>query len=326
MRLIFAAIFCFSFLLASEDVSAIDEAHNPNTPTSQTPNSKDASNPQNSLESVDSHKASSYPREKIPEEKTASWIHSIGLLIAYFEDGDLKQSYGTLLDDGYFITTATLVNSKQEYPKSIYVKMQDDSAKPLICVAQLQLQAVDDERGLALLKTIGYTDDYCTPRPQSFYHERIYKLYSLDIFARPVRVFGIPSDGQDDKNELFYPLVRDRYSFSIGSMGGFSRVYYYDKKLKKDIFYGYAFQQEFEDSLELGKPFFDKYGKFVGIYSLTQHHDKPMLVDDSVVRSFLCNLQADFKLSTWKEKDCRSFQNNIITNIRDIAEKPLPQP
>ncbi|WP_233077710.1 hypothetical protein, partial [Helicobacter anatolicus] len=190
-------------------------------------------------------------QEQVKIQKTfAKWIHSIGFLSIYFDDGNLKSGFGILLEGGYFLTSSEILRSYGKYPKKIEVKMQDDSANPLICIANLQIQRLDNALGLALLKTQGYTNDYCQPTKESFYHKRIYSLQYLGI-----------KEGELLKgDEVYYPEISSSYSFEV---------------LKNQIATKIVLNQtegaiyDIDDSkmqkVFLGRPFFDKNGDFKGM-------------------------------------------------------------
>lgn len=261
------------------------------------------------------------PQEKLDlnDEKPPVWVHSIGLLTVYFDDGTLKQGFGALLREGHFITTADLVQNGKDFPKNIYVKMQDDSAKPLICVAKLEISALDTQKGLALLKTISYTDEYCNVRDESFYHKRIFNLYYLDIFAHRVPMNIAYDISKLEMNEkMLFPLIKGQYTFSSNSINKQKHLFYYDKKLKRNLFYAYGIARNFD--VKMGNPFFDEKGNLVGIYTRTAYYNEPVIVHENIIKSFLCNLQADFKLYTWNERDCKIFQYNLIENMKDIVQ------
>lgn len=261
------------------------------------------------------------PQEKLDlnDEKPPVWVHSIGLLTVYFDDGTLKQGFGALLREGHFITTADLVQNGKDFPKNIYVKMQDDSAKPIICVAKLEISALDTQKGLALLKTISYTDEYCNVRDESFYHKRIFDLYYLDIFAHRVPMNIAYDISKPEMNEkMLFPLIKGQYTFSANSINKQKHLFYYDKKLKRNLFYAYGIARNFD--VKMGNPFFDEKGNLVGIYTRTAYYNEPVIVHENIIKSFLCNLQADFKLYTWNERDCKIFQYNLIENMKDIVQ------
>lgn len=64
------------------------------------------------------------------------------------------------------ISLSETLYSNGLYPKTILAKMQDSSAKELICIASLRLEAMDRNQGLSLLKTADFRDDYCHKREE----------------------------------------------------------------------------------------------------------------------------------------------------------------
>lgn len=250
------------------------------------------------------------------------WIHSVGMIVSYFDSGSITQGYAVLLKNGYFLTSSRVIYDQESYPKNIYVKMQDDSAKPLICIAKLQVRAIDEQKGLALLKTIGYTDDYCEERPQSFYHKRIYDFYAVNPFLYRVDTYVVEKNQNFDEVDFFYPMIKKQYSFNVEKVSKAKKNTYFDKNFKQDIFYAYILDQYLDIQKELGKPFFDSKNRLVGIYTFTQYDKEPVVISDNFIKSFLCSLQADFELSTWNKKDCKAFQENLISNIKGIVKKP----
>lgn len=255
------------------------------------------------------------------EQAPSSWIHSVGMIVSYFDNGNMTQGYGVLLKEGYFITASNLVYNHQEYPKDIYVKMQDDSAKPLICVAKLQVKAIDEQKGLALLKTVAYTDDYCKERGQSFYHKRIYELYSLNPFLYPVNTFFIDSVQNFEDFGFLYPNIGKQYTFSVNKIIKARKITYFDKNFKQNIFYAYLPENNLDQQRELGKPFFDAKNVLVGLYAVTSYEKEAVIVNSNFIKSFLCSLQADFELSTWNKEDCRNFQQNLLKNMESITKQ-----
>lgn len=107
-----------------------------------------------------------------------AWVYSVALLKVYFSDGTYKEGYATLLKNGRYIASSETLYSNGLYPKTILAKMQDSSAKELICIASLHLEAMDRDQGLSLLKTADFRDDYCHKREESYYHARIYTKYA----------------------------------------------------------------------------------------------------------------------------------------------------
>ncbi|CRF40467.1 hypothetical protein [Helicobacter ailurogastricus] len=136
------------------------------------------------------------------------WIYSTMFLTAYFGDGHYKQGYGLLLPRGHVLTSSELAYDKGMYATTFMAKMQDDSAPVLICVARLRIKAIDRNRGLALLNTHAFTNDFCQTRPESFYHARIYKKYAQNLLhaKNSPTLPGSP---------LYYPTVSDTNAFVV---------------------------------------------------------------------------------------------------------------
>lgn len=247
------------------------------------------------------------------------WVYSLGFLNVYFDDGTLKQGFGTLLKNGFFLTSSDLMSSGGALPKRIYVRMQDDSANSLMCVAYLEVRALDLDRGLALLQTLGFTDQNCNSRNESFYHKRIYDLYFVDLFAHsiPMDILHDSSD-RNAKRKLYFPYFGKNYNFSIATMDTQGSVFFYDFNLKRYIFFGLKSSGNFD--FLMGSPFFDESGDLVGIYTDAKQSEGVVIVHRNVIKSFLCNIESDFKLYLWNVEDCRAFQRNIIDNIKDIVQ------
>ena len=259
------------------------------------------------------------PQSLLQSSNNNPWVHSVGLINVYFGDGTLSQGFGALLKDGFFITSADLVFKNGYFPNKIDVKMQDDSAKPLICIANLEVKAIDEEKGLALLKTQNFTDEYCHIRSESFYHKRIYELYYLDIFSHRVPMnIAYDISKQDIQKKLFFPTILKQYSFDTQSIESEKRLFYFDPQREKNLFYALGIEKN--SNIKIGNPFFDEQGNLIGIYTQTKYYRDPVIIHENIIKSFLCNLQANFKLDTWNKKDCKLFQDNLIENIKDIVQ------
>lgn len=205
----------------------------------------------------------------------ASWIHAIGAITVYFDDGNLNYGFGVLLKDGKFLTSSEILRNYGKYPKKIEVKMQDDSAKPLICIANLQIEKLDNVKGLALLKTQNFTNDYCQERPESFYHKRIYDLFYLNIQAN-----GSLNEG----DKIFYPDLSKRYSFEILENNIVSKISF-DEMEQKEIVY--SINSTKIQKMILGRPFFNENNEFVGMLTVSDHYPKPVVLDREVIINFL---------------------------------------
>ena len=118
--------------------------------------------------------------------------------------------------------------------------------------------------------------------------------------------------------KMLFPLIKGQYTFSSNSINKQKHLFYYDKKLKRNLFYAYGIARNFD--VKMGNPFFDEKGNLVGIYTRTAYYNEPVIVHENIIKSFLCNLQADFKLYTWNERDCKIFQYNLIENMKDIVQ------
>lgn len=212
-------------------------------------------------------------------QKHFDWIYSTALIMVYFSDGSLKQGFGLLLENGLYLTSSNLTYQAGLYPKKIFAKMQDDSAKPIMCVASLDLQAVDSSKGLTLLRTSAFTDEHCKTRPESYYHKRIYDKYAQNIFTST-------PDQDLASQEIYFPTVENFYTFGVKKATPIKKKYY-DKQNQK-IFYGYSLQLDTDCESTFGKPYFDEKGKFVGILSVMDHSDgMPILVTKKIAQDFI---------------------------------------
>lgn len=125
----------------------------------------------------------------------------------YFSDGTYKEGYATLLKNGRYIASSETLYSNGLYPKTILAKMQDSSAKELICIASLHLEAMDRDQGLSLLKTADFRDDYCHKREESYYHVRIYTKYAQTFHSNPYTNQKTPN------SDLYYPALNEEILF-----------------------------------------------------------------------------------------------------------------
>ncbi|WP_104690701.1 hypothetical protein [Helicobacter heilmannii] len=168
------------------------------------------------------------------------WIYSSVFLTAYFGDGHYKQGYGLLLQKGHVLTSAELAYDKGMYATTFIAQMQDDSAPVLICVARLHIKAIDRNKGLALLNTHAFTNDFCQTRPESFYHARIYTRYAQNLFLDKSTTLGL---------RMYYPKVGNDNAFKVQSL----HEHHAYPLLSK------------QDSNAYGRPFFNSTGVFVGM-------------------------------------------------------------
>ncbi|PAF42092.1 hypothetical protein [Helicobacter sp. 11S02596-1] len=222
--------------------------------------------------------------KKLFAPKHFDWIYSTVIIKVYFDDGSLRQGFGLLLKNGFYLTSSELTYNRGLYPKQIVAKMQDDSAKPLICVAKLQLKAMDSDKGLALLKTTAFTDDYCNTRSESYYHKRIYDKYGKNIFSTtPTKKLILGG--------LYFPILEDFDTLGVGRTIPIKEESYYDNYSKKEIFYGYSLPLETYQRFTFGKPYFNKDGEFLGIFSVAAQSYLPALVKKEIVQDFICELK-----------------------------------
>lgn len=243
-------------------------------------------------------------------QKRFPWIKSVGLVMVSFDDGSFRSGFGLLLPEQIFLTSAELGHSAHAYPKSILLKMRDESAGNLICVAELRLKALDKILGLALFEVSGYTDDHCNLRSQSYYHSKILsqayditKHKSAPKSAKPrdyysvtttfnnpnISVLSIPSAGGDTgsakspaktqpKNPQQKPLEKLPQKLPI----------------------------EDEQRIVYGRPFFDQSGSLLGIATMPNNAISPVIVGDGEIKRFLCGIdKSGFIVGDFVAKICR---------------------
>lgn len=201
------------------------------------------------------------------------WIYGTAVITTTFLDGVIKRSYGILLRDGLYLTSANMVYNKNIYPRSSFAMMQDDSTPPFMCIAKLSIKALDLQRGLAVLETSEYTDAYCNVREKSFYHDRIYEKNWIDVF-----------NGQQETNK--YGML---YSVTISPINSFQTKITPVKKgieelahEKTSSFEGYKYPY--------GKGYFTKDGRLVGVVGANLD-DEPRIVKTQEIANFLCELK-----------------------------------
>ncbi|AFI05185.1 hypothetical protein HCD_00765 [Helicobacter cetorum MIT 99-5656] len=195
------------------------------------------------------------------------WIYSVALLKVYFSDGTYKQGYATLLENGHYIASSETLYSNGLYPKMILAKMQDDSTKELICVASLRLETIDRSKGLSLLKTSDFRDDYCHKREESYYHARIYTKYAQTFYLSSY------SNKEVSNSELYYPALDDENSFSIQTTDISVSELLESKKF-------FLPKSSFKKGSLLwgGRPYFSDVGEFIGIASSTLENQQTLLI------------------------------------------------
>lgn len=212
------------------------------------------------------------------------WVYATALITAYFQDGSFKQGFAMLLPNGMYLTSSQLTYASGLYPEKITAKMQDDSADPLICIAELQLKAMDNSKGLALLKTAAFTDDYCNVRAESYYHKRIYQKYAQDVFSKkPTK--DLISGG------LYFPIIKEADTFGVDRTYPIKEEIYYNKNLQKEVSYGYSLPFDAYERFTFGRPYFDKEGDFLGVFSMISDSYLPVLIKKEVVQEFICEVK-----------------------------------
>lgn len=222
------------------------------------------------------------PQQYILPEPLPDWIYATAIIEVHFNDGSMRRGFANMLKNGLYITSSEVVYSASLIPRRVYVKMQDSSAPEIICVAKLHLMAVDTQSGLALLENIASTDDYCNVVQKSYYHDRIQKRVTIDVFNKTPSI-------NPNQNVLF-PYVDKYYSFVPKTMQVGEVEAYYDQASAAYVKYGYQLKRDWYSSFAYGKGIFDTKGNFLGLISLTHHSYLPVLVKKEVVQDFLCSL------------------------------------
>lgn len=245
------------------------------------------------------------------------WIYSTAIIETSFHDGSFRKGLGTLLQNGFYITSAEVVYNGKAVPKVIYAKMQDDLNANMMCVASLSIKALDLDSGLALLKTTQFVDSFCQLRDKTYYQDRIYKRFGIDVFASNALI--------TKHTEAFYPYLNSAFVFDTRSMKLEKFASYYDFSRKQERIYGFEMERDSYEEFTYGRAFYDKKGVFLGLMSRVGEGYLPVFVNRNVIQDFLCDVQerdiindsavsnACFKLGT---KRARFFTNeNSITNF-----------
>lgn len=233
-----------------------------------TPQSTKVENPYAGL--VDQATETQEKKAQISFQK--QWIYGTAVITTTFLDGSIKRSYGVLLRDGMFVTSANMVYDKNVYARSSYAMMQDDSSLPFICVAKLSIKALDLQKGLAILETLNYTDMYCNERPKSFYHDRIYSRHWVDVFKHPT---------QSNPAVVYSPYITQLNSFATEKNILQENLKQVAEKESND-FEGYKYAY--------GKGFYTYDGKLLGIVGAS-NDNVPKLIRVKEISDFLCELK-----------------------------------
>ena len=228
------------------------------------PNSLNLSPQKNGLQDLLVMQAT-LPQDFLEVQKSFPWIRYIGLAMVSFDDGSYRSGFGLLLPDKIFLTSAELAHNASAYPKEMLLKMRDDSAGNLICIAQLRLKALDKGRGLALFEVEDYTDDYCNIRTQSFYHARLMKNNAYDISKPPTQANNYFTVTTTFNNP-------DISVLRVGNSGG--------SNLELPI--------QNDQKVIFGRPFFSKNGVLLGMASMQENAFKPMIISNAKIKEFIC--------------------------------------
>lgn len=201
------------------------------------------------------------------------WIYGTAVITTTFLDGSVKRSYGVLLRNGMFVTSANMVYDKNVYARLSYAMMQDDSSTPFICVAKLSIKAFDLQKGLAILETLAFTDMYCNTREKTFYHERIYSQYWIDVFG----------NYEDSNDKVVYsPYITELNAFATErNILNNEDLEQLAQKESKD-FEGYKHAY--------GKGFYASNGRLLGIIGAS-NDDIPKFIKTKEIANFLCELR-----------------------------------
>lgn len=200
------------------------------------------------------------------------WIYGTAVITTTFLNGSIKRSYGILLRDGMFVTSANMVYDQNVYARESYAMMQDDSSLPFICIARLSIKALDLQKGLAILETLNYTDIYCNKRSKSHYHDRIYSGYWVDVFKH------VDPSG--------YPIVYSPYITQLDSFATERNILQENleqlAQKESNDFEGYKYAY--------GKGFYTHDGKLLGMIGAS-NDNVPKFIKTQEISSFLCELK-----------------------------------
>ena len=104
------------------------------------------------------------------------WILGVVKLDINFNNGEFGSTFGFFLDEDTIITSSAITSLG--FPLDINVKIKDDNADLIICIAKARLLASDTNRSLAMLKIKNYTDDYCNYSNEKIYHQELIRNQS----------------------------------------------------------------------------------------------------------------------------------------------------
>ena len=215
-------------------------------------------------------------------QKNFPWIRSVGIVMVSFDDGSFRSGFGLLLPQNLFLTSAELGHNASAYPKNILLKMRDESAGSLICLAELRLKVLDKVQGLSLFEVSGYTDAHCNLRSQSYYHSKILDESAYDIAStKPVQT------------NHYYTVST---TFNAPNISVFTFTDTQRRLPIKDAF-----------KISFGRPFFSKDGQLLGMTTLPRNAISPIIVSYKEIKDFLCSLdKSGFFVNAYVQDLCKA--------------------
>lgn len=211
-----------------------------------------------------------------------SWIYSTAMVETLFNDGSLKRGFGTLLKNGFYLTSSEVIYNGRATPARIHAKMQDDLTSNLMCVSQLSLKALDLDSGLALLKVSKSLDTFCRVRSETYYQDRIYKRFGVDVFTSSQLV--------SPQTLTYYPYLDGMYMLMPQSIE-FGQLASHRMHLGNEPTSGFNIKESFYEDFVYGRAFYDGNGVFLGIASRAGAGYLPMFINRFVIQDFLCDVQ-----------------------------------
>lgn len=252
-----------------------DEQKSKNTKKMNSPPSQD-----NQIQKANSTKSIQGDNER--DKPLPRWLYSTAIVESLFVDGSFKRGFGTLLKNGFYLTSSEVVYNAKVMPKKIIVKMQDDLSANMMCVSQLSIKALDLDSGLALLKVSKMTDSYCQVRAKSYYQDRIFKHFGINVFASHASVAP--------HTLALFPTLNDDFLFTFQSLRLEKAATYYDFDSRRERIYGFELQHKYEEPI-YGRAFYDDKGVFLGITSRAGVSYLPVFINRNVIQDFLCDMQ-----------------------------------
>ncbi|PAF50490.1 hypothetical protein [Helicobacter sp. 13S00477-4] len=65
----------------------------------------------------------------------------------------------------------------------------------------------------------------------------------------------------------------------------------YDNHSREKVFYGYSLPANVSKDIDFGKPYFNRQGEFLGIYSKVVQIHNPILIKKEIIQDFICGLK-----------------------------------